>query len=490
MDPSPQNAVNWRTHTTLLLLALIYVFSYIDRNVIAILIEPIKQEFGATDTMMGLLSGLAFATVYSLLSLPLGHLADKGVNRRNMVAVCCALWSVATVLCGAVQSFWMALLARMGVAVGEAGGMAPSISMLSELYPKNRRSLVISIFMMGPHLGLLLAMMVGGWVAQEYGWRSVFMLFGAPGIILAVLLYFFGIEPVRESSAQKSTAHANNNAGEKDSTNEKNCVAEEKQAEPEAKPNVSLFSQLSSIIKVPSFIWLGLGCALAGTAGYGYVIWAPTYLVRTQDMSLAQAGLLFGIASGVSACLGSVFSGVLCDRLVQRHFRWQIIIPMLGILLSFPAGIGLILWPSDMNMELLGYSLSPSFVFIALFAFFNSWWPSLSYAAVSQVVNSSQRASAAALLNLFLTLFGAGLGPLITGGLSDYFGDNGLADALLVTFSLFLISALFYLFASFVYKINDTDDLAQEDDTTSTSNVIDTQKNLTESKYQQGENHG
>ncbi|BCN27262.1 spinster family MFS transporter [Vibrio alfacsensis] len=462
MIPSSNNNVNWRTHTTLLLLALIYVFSYIDRNVIAILIEPIKQEFGASDTMMGLLSGLAFATVYSLLSLPLSHIADKGVNRRNMVAICCGLWSIATVLCGAVQSFWTALLARMGVAVGEAGGMAPSISMLSELYPKNRRSLVISIFMMGPHLGLLLAMIIGGWIAQEYGWRMVFFVFGAPGIVLAVLLYFFGIEPKRSTEAPQESAQ----------------------------PHHSLRSQLSSIIAAPGFIWLALGCALAGTAGYGYVIWAPTYLVRTQEMSLASAGLIFGIASGVSACIGSLFSGVCCDRLVQKQYRWQILFPMLGILLSFPAGIALILWPSDLSIELLGFAISPSFIFIALFAFFNSWWPSLSYAAVSQIVGSSQRASAAALLNLFLTLFGAGLGPLLTGGLSDYFGDNGLANALLVTFSLFLLSAFFYLISSFYYRPVQDDEHLHKAASPTLSNAHQAEPNITDTNYQQGENHG
>ncbi|MGR5454953.1 spinster family MFS transporter [Vibrio alfacsensis] len=462
MIPSSTSTVNWRTHTTLLLLALIYVFSYIDRNVIAILIEPIKQEFGASDTMMGLLSGLAFATVYSLLSLPLSHFADKGVNRRNMVAICCGLWSIATMLCGAVQSFWTALLARMGVAVGEAGGMAPSISMLSELYPKNRRSLVISIFMMGPHLGLLLAMIIGGWIAQEYGWRTVFFVFGAPGILLAVLLYFFGVEPKRNIESQPTTAQ----------------------------PHHSLRSQLSSIVKTPGFLMLAIGCALAGTAGYGYVIWAPTYLVRTQEMSLASAGLIFGIASGVSACIGSIFSGVVCDRLVQKHFRWQILFPMLGILLSFPAGIALILWPADVSMELMGFAISPSFVFIGLFAFFNSWWPSLSYAAVSQIVGSTQRASAAALLNLFLTLFGAGLGPLITGGLSDYFGDNGLADALLITFSLFLISSCFYLLASFYYRPVDEDSTTTNDNMHTSTSAPNTKQNLTEPNYQQGENHG
>lgn len=171
-------AVTWRTHTTLVLLALVYVFSFIDRNVIAIVMEPIKQEFGASDTMMGLMSGLAFAVLYAGLSLPLGRMADRGVNRRNIIATCCGLWSLATMACGMAQQFWQLMLSRMTVAVGEAGGMAPSVSMVSDLYPPQRRSLAISIMMLGPHIGLLAAMVAGGWIAQEYGWRTVFLWFG------------------------------------------------------------------------------------------------------------------------------------------------------------------------------------------------------------------------------------------------------------------------------------------------------------------------
>ena len=132
--PSPP-AVTWRTHFSLALLALVYIFSFIDRQVIAVLIEPIKHEFAATDTQMGLLSGLAFGLLYAVLGMPVGRLADRW-NRRNIIAVCCGLWSLATLACGLAAQFWQLLLARMSVAIGEAGGMAPAISVVSDLYPK------------------------------------------------------------------------------------------------------------------------------------------------------------------------------------------------------------------------------------------------------------------------------------------------------------------------------------------------------------------
>ena len=180
-------SVTWRSHSSLLLLGLVYIFSYIDRQAIAVLIEPIKREYGASDTQMGLLTGLAFGVLYAGLGIPVGRLADRGV-RRNIVAACCTMWSLATMACGMATQFWQLLLARMAVAVGEAGGMAPSISLVSDLYPKRHRSLAISLFMMGPHFGVLIGLALGGWIAQHHGWRATFLWFGAPGIVLGVLI--------------------------------------------------------------------------------------------------------------------------------------------------------------------------------------------------------------------------------------------------------------------------------------------------------------
>jgi predicted MFS family arabinose efflux permease len=160
------------------------------------LLEPVKQEFGASDTEMGLLTGLAFGLIYAMLGVPVGRLADTR-NRRNIVALCCGIWSLATAACGMATQYWHMLLARMSVAVGEAGGMAPSVSIVSDLYPPKMRSFAISLFMMGPNLGTLLGLVIGGMVAQHYGWRSVFLAFGIPGVILALLVYFFVKEPAR-----------------------------------------------------------------------------------------------------------------------------------------------------------------------------------------------------------------------------------------------------------------------------------------------------
>lgn len=428
MTLQKQGRTGGRTHLTLVLLALIYVFSFIDRNVIAIVLEPIKQEFGVSDTLMGFVSGLAFALLYAGLSLPLGRMADRGANRKNMIAFCCGLWSLATMACGTVTHFWQLLLARMSVAVGEAGGMAPSVSMVSDLYPPERRSVAMSILMLGPHLGLLAAMVAGGWIAQEWGWRAVFLFFGLPGLFLAGLLFLFSRDPGQ---------------GVFDRSEGEQVLS--KQSAP------SFVASFLEIIRVRAFLWVCLASGVAGLTGYGFGIWAPTFMMRQFDLSMAHSGLIFGLISGVMAALGSIGSAVVCDRLTQKDCRWQVRLPLIGVLLSLPFALAFLLWPAEQAVFLGGITVPVAVFFVAGFSFFNSWWPTLSYAAASHLMTSRQRATAAAILNLSVTLLGAGLGPLLVGVLSDvfagYFPGEGLKYALSATLMLLLVTAAFYVLA-------------------------------------------
>lgn len=431
MQPSISPTVSWRAHLSLVLLALVYIFSYIDRQVLAILIEPIKQEFGVSDTVMGLLTGLAFAFLYAGLGVPVGKLADRS-NRRNIVAVCCALWSVATMACGLVPQFWMLFLARMGVAVGEAGGMAPSISLVSDLYPKKHRSLVISLFMMGPNLGVLIGLALGGWIAQNYGWRATFLWFGAPGIVLATLVWLLVCEPRRGAF-------------------DKSAIAPQRQT-----PSHSQGAHLRSLLAIPAFRYLCLACGMAGISGYGYGVWTPSFLVRTHGMSIAHAGLIFGVTSGVGAIGGALFSGRLCDKLVARDQRWQLGLPLVGVLLSIPIALAFFLWPAGGHWTLGSINVPYPMACAFGFAFFASWWPALSYSATSHMVLSHQRGMAAATLNLFVTLFGVGIGPLATGLVSDLFtplyGQEGLRYALASVMCLMIFSVVLYGMALKPYR--------------------------------------
>ena len=454
MQPNQSALSPGRTRITLFLLAVIYVFSYIDRNLIAIVIEPIKQEFGVSDTIMGAVSGLAFAVFYSAFSFPLSRLADSGVNRRNIIAVCCGLWSLATVASGMVTQFWQFIIARMTVAIGEAGGTSPSISMVSDLYPPHKRSFAISLYMLGPHIGLLAAMALGGWIAQEFGWRAVFICFGAPGIVFALLLYILGRDPgmgVFDTAAEKKVR---------------------------LQPQGKFLNDLRDIVKIKGFLFICLGTAIAGMVGYGYGIWAPTFMVRNFDMTLAHAGLSFGLASGIFAAAGSVFSGFYCDKLCQKDARWQLRMPMLGALISIPFGCGFLFWSADAIWQIGNIKIPHAIVFAAGFSFFNSWWPTLSFAAVSKLVNSKQRATSVAMLALFLTLFGAGIGPLLTGTFSDLFSEGdageGLQYAIFVMLLMLVGSAFLYYRAMGPYHKHMTEmgiitDKAAEDERSSSA---------------------
>ncbi|MEY8198433.1 MAG: MFS transporter [Colwellia sp.] len=454
MQPNQNTLTAGRTNLTLLLLAIIYVFSYIDRNLIAIVLEPIKLEFGVSDTVMGAVSGLAFAVLYSAVSLPLSRMADSGTNRRNIIAICCGLWSIATMASGAVTQFWQFVLARMTVAIGEAGGTSPSISMVSDLYPPHKRSFVISLYMLGPHVGLLAAMALGGWVAQEFGWRAVFIYFGAPGILLALLLYIVGRDPglgVYDTEAERATRN---------------------------QPQGSFLNNLGEIMKIKGFFLICMGTAIAGMVGYGYAIWAPTFMVRNFDMPLSHAGLIFGISSGVFAAIGSTFSGYYCDKLSRKDSRWQLRMPALSVLISIPFGFGFVLWPADAAWQLGSITVPHAIVFAAGFSLFNSWWPTLAFAAISHLVSSNQRATSVAILSLFLTLFGAGFGPLLTGSFSDAFSTGidgeGLKTALVIMLSLLTISAWFYYNAISLYQQR-MNELQVDNDSSDDAATMDTE---------------
>ena len=429
MNLNPSPSVTWRTHLSLGLLALVYIFSYIDRQVISILIEPIKQEFGASDTQIGLLTGIAFGLMYALMGIPLGRLADRS-NRRNIIAISCTMWSFATIACGVAVQFWQLLAARMAVAVGEAGGMAPSISLVSDLYPPKRRSLVIRLFMMGPHFGVLIGLALGGWIAQNYGWRMTFLAFGIPGVVLGPLVWLLVREPKRGGFEVAKASPA---------------VTSE-----------PLWDQLRRLLAIAPLRNVALACGLAGIAGYGYGIWTPSFLVRTHGLSIAHAGLMFGVASGLGAMGGALFSGAMCDRLTQRDVRWQIGLPVIGVALSVPTGLAFLLWPTESPWVMGSLLIPKAMIFAMLFGFFASWWPALSYSAVSQMVATSERTVAAALLNLFMTLLGVGAGPLVTGMLSDLmtpiFGVDALRWALVAVVCLFLFTVLFFAMAINPYR--------------------------------------
>lgn len=419
-------------HYALGVLAIIYVLHFIDRQILTVIVEPIKQEFGASDTQMGILTGLAFALFYAVLGVPIARLSDRA-NRRNIIAVCCACWSAFTVACGQAGSYFSLMLARIGVATGEAGGTAPMISMVSDLYPRSQRPVAMAVLGLGPHIGVVFGLTLGGWIAQHHGWRAAFTWMGAPGIIMALVLFLTVREPRRGGMDAPA-------------------------AEPIAATirDSSLLSALKRILAPPEMRMLLLGVGLAGFVGYGFGAWNVSYLVRTHGMSLQMAGAIAGLAGGVGAIFGTLFAGWLCKRLSVRDAAWQLRVPAIGLALSLVGGLMYSLAPVG-GATVIGSLAIPNIAWLSLaFSFFAPWWTAQTYAAITNLAAPAERALASSLIVLSITLFGAGLGPVFTGALSDALsvsaGDNALRFALAITIGLSALPALLYLAAAPAYR--------------------------------------
>lgn len=413
------NPVTWRTHYALFVLAAIYVFNYIDRQLMAILIEPVKLEFGISDTGIGLLSGATFAVFYTVFGFPLGRLSDR-VGRKPVIAFSCIAWSLMTMLCGLAGSFMMLVLARIGVAVGEAGGTAPSVAMVSELYPARRRSTALAVLMLGSSLGAIVGLGLGGWIAQHHGWRLAFLLIGAPGIFLGLLLLF----TVRTA---KPTAQP---------TQVQGSAVEE-----------GWFATLLELLKTPSFLWLVLTGGTAAIAGYAIGTWSPSFLIRSHGLNVQQAGFLVGVVGGTGATLGTLVCGIVTDRMARRDAGWQIGVPLLGTLVSIPFALAYFLWPAGTALQVSGIAVPQAFVFYSVFAFFGVWWATPCLGAITHLFPANRLAQATAIFVMAMTLLGVGIGPLLIGLLSDLFlptlGAESLRYALAASISMLVLAAVF-----------------------------------------------
>ena len=390
----------------LCVLTLGYIFNFIDRQVMTILLEPIKAEFGATDTLMGLLTGLAFALFYATLGVPMARLADRW-SRRNVLAISMAVWSGTTALCATATSFGQLALYRIGVGVGESGGTPPSQSLLADIFPPAQRSLAQGVLASGTNIAVLVGLFGGALLADAYGWRNVFWIFGVPGVALAVLIRLTVREPVREIR-----------------------VVEE---------DGSLWSAIQRISALPGFPAIALAVGMTAVSGYGLGVWSPSFMIRVHGLSLVDAGLYLGLIGVFGGILGTLLSAILVDRLAQQDARWQLLLPMIGVLISIPTQALFLLWPAE-HVWMLGDRPFPvALVFMFFSAIFASFWIAPSYAAVQNLVPAHWRTQAAALLLFILNLLGMGLGPLVVGWLSDVYG--GLGD---VSIRYALLSSLIF----------------------------------------------
>jgi predicted MFS family arabinose efflux permease len=380
----------------LFMLTLVYAFNFVDRQILVILQEPIKQDMGLSDAQLGLLSGFSFALVYITAGIPIAYWADR-TNRRNIIAVSLTVWSGMTALSGLAQNYSQLLLARIGVGIGEAGGSPPAHSMISDYYPPEKRATAMAIYSMGVHVGILLGFILGGVISQVYGWRTAFMAVGIPGVIFAVIFLFTVKEPARgrwESS-------------------------EEAQFKP------SLKETMTKLRSYRSFWYLALAAGLTAFSGYGNGNFAPSFLIRNHGFSIGEVGIVLAIFGGGGGMIGVFLGGFIADRMGVVDKRWYLWVPMIAGALSVPLGFPYLLL--DNTVAAIG------FMFLTTIAINTYMGPLL---AISHgLVPPAMRALTSAVLFFILNLIGLGLGPLTAGLLSDfyagYLGNDSLRYAML-----------------------------------------------------------
>ncbi|OEY66291.1 spinster family MFS transporter [Marinobacter sp. X15-166B] len=400
--------LGWRTHGFLTLLVITYAGSFMGRQIMSVMIEPIKLEFNASDTAMGLISGLAFAVVYAFLGLPAGRLSDR-YSRAKVLAFSLGLWAFATLLCGFAVGFWMLIVARMLVAAAEAPVTPASLSLIADLYPPHRRSLAISCFTGAPTISSIVGLSAGAWIVGAFGWRTGFFAIGTPLILMSLI---FGLV-VREPARGRWDIGGG-----------------------EAPPKEGLVQAALKLIRNRSCLMLIGASAITTFGAFSFAMWNTAFLVRSHGLSLQHAGILAGVVTGVAAGVGSLFSGWLTDRLSARNRAWLVRMPLIGHAVATSAMVAYLLTPAGIAFELAGVPVPGAMLWCALSGFFTVFWVGPSFNLLTQLVTQWQRATAIALQTVFTTLLGVGLGPLVTGALSDaltpYAGDESLRYALVL----------------------------------------------------------
>ncbi|MBA3070065.1 MAG: MFS transporter [Hyphomonas sp.] len=393
----------------LAVLTLTYTFNHVDRQILVILLEPIKNELGLADSQLGMLTGLAFAAFYATLGIPVAMWADRG-NRRNIIALALTVWSAMTALCGLAQTFWHLLLARMGVGVGEAGGTPPATSMIADLYPPQERATALGIYTSGIGLGIMAGFALGGYVYELYGWRAAFFIAGVPGLLLALTVRFAIPEPVRGLADQRK----------------------------DDGPAPSLGETLKFIFSQSSYLWLLAGCLLICISANAFLVFTSSHLQRTYGLTPGQVSLPLGILIGGVGSIGAVVLGRVCDVLSKKDLRWR------PLIIAVCAGIALpFAW-----MFLRAQSVELAYTWNIVPSFIGLIYASVAYTASQELVKLRMRSFASAFMLFCLTLIGIGCGPWIAGLLSDHFAGQGADHPLarsLEIMLLFNVSSIFCL---------------------------------------------
>jgi MFS family permease len=381
----------------LAILTIVYMFNFIDRQILAILMPAIRIEFDVSDTMLGFLAGPAFVIFYVTLGVPIARYADRA-NRRNLVALALAVWSGMTALSGIAQNIWHLTLARIGVGVGEAGCSPPAHSMIADYYPPERRATAMGIYTLGISAGIALAYLAGGWVAENIGWRETFFIVGVPGVVLAIVVRLTVVEPRRGASESRVDSGRRHRMRE----------------------------VMAFMLRRRSALHMGVAAGLSAFVGYAVANWMPSFLNRSFDMGYASIGFWLGIIIGIFGGMGFFFGGYIADRIGKHIQRRAFLFLSIAMLMTAAANAAVFLASSI--AWCLALFIVPTVV--------SNFYLAPVLAQAQSLVSLRMRAVASSLILLVINTIGLGLGPLITGWLSDRLapcvGDDSLRYSLLI----------------------------------------------------------
>jgi MFS family permease len=407
---------NSYTHYVLGVLVVVYVFNFIDRQILAILAPAIKDELLLSDTQIGALSGVAFGIFYATLGIPIARLADR-YSRVSIISICLSIWSLMTAFSGLATNFIQLLIARIGVGIGEAGGSPPSHSLLADYFAPGKRATALGIYALGIPVGILFGNLAGGWIGEIFGWRQAFFLVGIPGIILAIILKLTVKEPPRGYSEEK----------------------------PADTSTVPFRTVLKTMWGYKSFKYISLGAGTQAFVGYGAIAWMPSFLVRAHDLSIGEVGTALGLIIGFFGGIGTLLSGVIGDKLGAKNVKYYMLVPAYGFLIAVPAGAAVFL-VDELYLVLAIYTIP---------VFLINLYTGPTFAMTQSLAPLAMRAAASALLLFIINIIGLVFGPTTVGIISDLLQSSmqmndveSLQMALLACNFVYLFSFYYYFQAS------------------------------------------
>lgn len=410
--PGPTSATQSGLRATLWILLVVYIFNFIDRQIVNILAEPIAKELSLSDTQIGLMTGLAFALFYTVLGLPIARYADRPTTSRpRLIAIALATWSAMTALCGMAQNFVQLLLARIGVGVGEAGCTPAAHSLISDMVPKERRASALAFYALGIPIGTVLGMMIGGLLADAVGWRWAFIVVGVPGVLLALVVISVMKDPRHRVAAESMAA---------------------------APPPIANKAAMRAIFGSRALVLLMIAASGAAFLSYGKTTWATIFFQRTHGLTPGEVGLYFGLINGAAGIAGTWLGGKLADKYGATNRKHVLTAPALGMLVAAP--LAFFAYAATTWQTALLLLIVPTLL--------NSLYYGPTYSAVQGLVAPQARAMAAAVLLFFQNLIGLGFGPLFFGMISDVlkpqFGEASVQIVLYSAAFLGLIPAFFF----------------------------------------------